>query len=139
MQLSTLKQKWFKIQAEGFLKVLTTAVEVSNIDSAFNKMCSQLKMGEGSASLMYPQRNDSGTFDTITVNEDDEYRNEGMMTWFLTCEEGQKVIMRPGISVSSKKAGRDLRFTEYGYNTIVGHCFTVQKDTTSTSEITLTC
>ena len=48
------------------------------------------------------------------------------MTFYLTCEEGSKVIVIP--SSKKTKPPRDYRPTEYGYNTIVGSTFAVNRD-----------
>ena len=121
---TTLEHKWFKIQLKGSLQVLTVNVDAAEVGTAFTKICGKLNVDEVGAMMVFPQRTQSGGMDEITVINDD-YIHEALMNFYLTCEESSKIIVIP----YTKKANppRDYRPTEYGYNTIVGPTFAVDR------------
>ena len=121
---TTLERKWFRIQAQGSLQVLTVIINVAEVEAAFAKICGKLKVDEVGATMVFPQRTQSGGVDEITVIKD-EYLDEALMTFYLTCEEGSKIVVTPRPERANPP--RDLRLGEYGYNTIIGPTFAVDR------------
>ena len=119
----TLERKWFKIQRQGSLHVQTINVDVKDVYDVFNKICKMLKLEDkmDKVLLQYPQRNETvGLPDAITIAKDD-FIEESLMTFYLTCEEGSKII----VVLDEENKARDYRTVEYGYNAIVKKTFTV--------------
>ena len=107
---------------KGSLQVVTIVVKVDEVADAFSKICTRLKVvDENCASFTYPQRTLGGGHDDITVQKD-EYLEESLMTFFLTCEEGSKIIVEIHNNVTK---GRPYCPKEDGYNTIITPNFTV--------------
>ena len=42
---TTLERKWFKIQRQGSLQIITVNIEVEQINNSFSKICTKLKVG----------------------------------------------------------------------------------------------
>ena len=121
---TTIERKWFKLQIQGTLQVTTANILVSEVEEAFSKICQIMKVDENRYQVLYPQRSEDGGVDFITLSKD-AFLKDALMTFYLTCEEGSKLILTP-ISIS-KDHKRDHRPVEYGYNTIIKKGFTVDK------------
>ena len=119
---TTLERKWFRVQRQGSLKVATVDITASNIEESFTKACRIVQIEENDATIVYPMRTSEGK-DDITISND-EFVKESLMTFFLTCEEGSKIIVVPS---QTKQKARDYRFTEYGYNSIIKKTFSVNR------------
>ena len=121
---TTIERKWFELQIQGTLQVTTANILVSEVEEAFSKICQIMKVDENRYQVLYPQRSEDGGVDFITLSKD-AFLKDALMTFYLTCEEGSKLILTP-ISIS-KDHKRDYRPVEYGYNTIIKKGFTVDK------------
>ena len=122
---NALVRKWFKVQKKGTLQLMTVTIEAADVENAFAKICTKVKVDPVGASFVYPLRtSEKGTHDDITV-ENGEDLNDSLMTFFLQCEEGSKLIINPPKVLVEKT--RDYRPTEYGYNTIVGPSFVINR------------
>ena len=118
----TLARKWFKVQLKGTLQVVTVEINATEIDDAFSKICTRVKLVKNkNAVILYPQRTVQGV-DEISI-ENDEFLKESLMHFYLTCEEGAKLL----VTAEEDSSVRDYRPNEYGYNTIVRSTFTVDK------------
>ena len=120
-----LERKWFKVQKKGSLQLMTVNIDAANAETAFEKICNKVKVDPVGASVVFPLRTSSkGDHDDIVIENDADVK-ESLMTFFVQCEEGSKLIVVPR-NIPIKKT-RDYRPTEYGYNTIVGPSFVVNR------------
>ena len=95
---TTIERKWFKLQIQGTLQVTTANILVSEVEEAFSKICQIMKVDENRYQVLYPQRSEDGGVDFITLSKD-AFLKDALMTFYLTCEEGSKLILTP-ISIS---------------------------------------